>query len=480
MSLKGDLESIPLWEVFQLISSGKKNGKFQIDYKDNYGEIYFKDGRIVYAKTNTLEHIDAIVDILLWSKGTFTFIPDTNPPKLSINLDPLEILLTTDKNLDEYHYFANLILIPINPQNLSKEEETLINLFDGKKYVKDVIDETNLSKIKALNIIKDLLKNKKLIKINNDPNIFWFYIFWRTWNYLLEEYSKLGISERQFKTHFRKILDNHKSKLKNIFEDLVFPPTLSPLYFYQYLKEENGPTQEDVQKIYEDITTSEKINWNDIFNNLNEFSPSAVKQFVSECIDHLYSLGKTSIDKYLNNANVERYKLLIEEKQKDPFIYIGEKKFFEEEILSWYLDGTANISEILEYPIWGKERTILLLGTLLENGKIISLIEDKKLKIIYNFGKLWDKIKKEYKSKKFYQEIYEKISELLEESAQDTKYVLEKIVNDYSENWIYVYQKLKLTEESEVRVFVDSVLNIISETEDEKIKEIIKNFKLNS
>jgi biotin-(acetyl-CoA carboxylase) ligase len=93
---------------------------------------------------------------------------------------------------------------------------------------------------------------------------------------------------------------------------------------------------------------------------------------------------------------------------------------------------------------------------------------------------LWDKIKKEYKSKKFYQEIYEKISELLEESAQDTKYVLEKIVNDYSENWIYVYQKLKLTEESEVRVFVDSVLNIISETEDEKIKEIIKNFKLNS
>jgi len=106
-------------------------------------------------------------------------------------------------------------------------------------------------------------------------------------------------------------------------------------------------------------------------------------------------------------------------------------------------------------------------------GKIISLIEDKKLKIIYNFGKLWDKIKKEYKSKKFYQEIYEKISELLEESAQDTKYVLEKIVNDYSENWIYVYQKLKLTEESEVRVFVDSVLNIISETEDEKIKEII-------
>ncbi len=116
MSLKGDLESIPLLEVFQLISSGKKNGKFQIDYKDNHGEIYFKDGRIVYAKTNTLEHIDAIVDILLWSKGTFTFIPDTNPPKLSINLDPLEILLTTDKNLDEYHY----------------EEETLINLFDEK------------------------------------------------------------------------------------------------------------------------------------------------------------------------------------------------------------------------------------------------------------------------------------------------------------------------------------------------------------
>jgi hypothetical protein len=113
-----------------------------------------------------------------------------------------------------------------------------------------------------------------------------------------------------------------------------------------------------VQKIYEDITTSEKINWNDIFNNLNEFSPSAVKQFVSECIDHLYSLGKTSIDKYLNNANVERYKLLIEEKQKDPFIYIGEKKFFEEEILSWYLDGTANIYQKYLNILFGEKKEL--------------------------------------------------------------------------------------------------------------------------
>lgn len=275
-------------------------------------------------------------------------------------------------------------------------------------------------------------------------------------------------------------LDNNKSKLKTTFEELIFPPTVSPLYFYQYLKEENGPTEEDVQKIYEDMTTSEKINWNDIFNNLNEFSPSAVKQFVSEGIDHLYSLGKTSIDKNLNYANVERYKLLIEEKQENPFIYIGEKKFFEEEILSWYLDGTTTLTELLEYPIWGKERTILLLGTLLENGKIISLIEDKKLKIIYNFGKLWNKIEKEYKSTKIYQEIHKKISELLEESAQDTKYVVEKIINNYPENWIYVYKKLKLIEEREIRVFIDSVLNLISETEDEKVKEIIKNFRLNS
>ncbi len=68
------------------------------------------------------------------------------------------------------------------------------------------------------------------------------------------------MSERQLKKHFRKFLDNTKSKLKNIFEDLIFPPTVSPLYFYQHFKEENGPTEEDIQKIYEDMTISEKIN----------------------------------------------------------------------------------------------------------------------------------------------------------------------------------------------------------------------------
>lgn len=75
MGLKGDLGSIPLWEAFQLISSSKKDGKFQIEYKENKAEIYFKEGKIICAKTGSLENLEALKDIFLWSKGIFTFYP---------------------------------------------------------------------------------------------------------------------------------------------------------------------------------------------------------------------------------------------------------------------------------------------------------------------------------------------------------------------------------------------------------------------
>lgn len=480
MGLKGDLGSIPPWEAFQLISSSKKDGKFQIEYKENKAEIYFKEGKIIYAKTGSLENLEALKDIFLWSKGIFTFIQDFKSPKVSIEVNPLDILFYSDKYVDEHYYFGDFVLIPLTTHNLSKDEEIIINLLDGKNEVKDVIDEVSFSKIKALNTIKDLIKNKKVLRINDDPNLLWFYIFWRTWNYLLEEYKKLGSTEKYLKNNYKKFLDNNKSRVKNVFEEIVFPPEISPLYFYQHLKEENGPSMEDIEEVYEEMIISEKIDWTNIYKNIKEFSPSAIKEFVSESLSYLYSLENNPLNKIINIINTEEkeiYKRIIEEKKEGTHLYIGDKKLFEEEILSRYLDGNNSLKDLIDYPLWGEDKLTLLLGRLLKENKIISIQEDKKISLIYYFANLWDSIKNRFKNTPIYTELQNKISEFLANNIQDVKYIIDKIINDYPYNWSYIYQKLKMTTEGEVSFFLENILSIIHQKENADIEEFLKNFK---
>lgn len=477
MGLKGDLGSIPLWEAFQLISSSKKDGKFQVEYKENKAEIYFKEGKIVYAKTGSLENLEALKDVFLWSKGTFTFVQDVKPPKTTIEVNPLDILFSSDKYVDEHHYFGEFILIPLTNQKLSKDEEAIINLLNGKNEVKDVIDEVNFSKIEALNIIKNLIKNKKVLRINDDPNLLWFYIFWRTWNYLTEEYNKVGIGDKYLKNHYKKFLDNNKSRVKNVFEEIVFPPEVSPLYFYQHLKEENGPSVEDIEKVYEEMTISEKTDWINIYKNIKEFSSPAIKEFVSESLSYLYSLENTPLNKILNFEEKEKYKRIIEEKKENTHLYSGDKKLFEEIILSIYLDGNNSLRDLIDYPLWGEEKSILLLGKLVNDNKIISIHEDKKLSLIYYFQDLWNNIKSKYKNTPIYNELHNRISEFLNNNIQDVKYIIDKIINEYPPNWSYVYQKLKMTTEGEVSVFLENIFSIMHQKENEDIEELIKSFK---
>jgi len=82
MGLKGDISTMSMWEIFQLISISKKNGKLQLEYNENLAEVYFSEGKIVYAKSGKLEGIDALIDIFLWSKGNFNFLLEHQPTQI--------------------------------------------------------------------------------------------------------------------------------------------------------------------------------------------------------------------------------------------------------------------------------------------------------------------------------------------------------------------------------------------------------------
>ncbi len=74
MGLKGDLRSIPLWEILQTLSIGKKTGKLEINSEIKRAEIFFENGRIVNVRSGFIEGYDAILGLLFGIQETLSFI----------------------------------------------------------------------------------------------------------------------------------------------------------------------------------------------------------------------------------------------------------------------------------------------------------------------------------------------------------------------------------------------------------------------
>lgn len=478
MSLRGDLISLPLWEVLQLLSSGRKTGKFQIEDNGNKVEVFLKDGRIIYAKEGDLENLDALLDLALWRKGTFLFIPDEKPPISPLSLDPFEVLISSEKYIDFLNYLSDFILIPISIEGLSKEEENIVNLFDGKKDVGDVINEVGLSKIKTLEIIKDLMEKGKLIKIDDDQNLFWFYVFFRGWTYILEEFPKKGVSERSIKRSWRDFLNKSDSRVKSIFEELTFPEEISPLYFYRYMKEEYLPSEKEIKNVFENIISGEKVIWSNIYKNVKQFSSSSLENFSKDSLRFLFSLGKTSFDDIISKIKFSDISESINPILDKIFIYIGKKEFFEEQLFSWFLNGERSLGNVIENSIFDDVKTKLIFWKLIEDKKILSIDEDKKLKLLFEFWKLWKEVRRDYKKEKW-EEVYSRWKEFLEGNIQEIRYIFNKIILNLTPSWNYIYQNLYLTSEEELRGFLKNLLKSISIKEEGVLGEKIRDFKTN-
>ncbi|MCX7942270.1 MAG: DUF4388 domain-containing protein [Dictyoglomaceae bacterium] len=478
MSLRGDLLSLPLWEVLQLLSSGRKTGKFQVEDNGNIMEVFFKEGRIVYAKGGNLENLDALLDLALWSKGSFVFIPDEEAPTSPINLDPFEVLISSGKYIDLLDYLGDFLLIPINMEGLSEEEKNIVTFFDGKKSIRDVINEISFLKIKSLELINKLIEKKKLIRIDEDENLFWFYIFWRSWNYILEEFPKKGLSERNIKRNWKNFLDKSNTKVKSIFQEITFPEEVSRLYFYRYMKEEYIPSEEEVKEVFENMTAGEKVLWDNIYKNVKQFSASAIKDFSKVALRYLFSLGKTTLDNIIDASKSPEISDFITKALGNVFVYIGKKEYFEEQLFSWFLDGERSLEDVIEDFVFDDLKTRVISWKLIENRKIIAVEEDKKLQLIYRFWKLWKEVKKEYKGEKW-EVLYRKWERFLENNVQDIRYVFDKIILNLTPNWEYIYKNLSFVSEEEIRGFLKNLLASLSLKEDGVLGEKIRNFKMN-
>jgi hypothetical protein len=87
----------------QFIEIGRKTGCLYTVIDKPFGLIYFEQGRLTYAATQTRQGRDAVFEMLNLKKGHFHFVLDKTSQTKNVDLSTLEILMEWTKTVDEAH-----------------------------------------------------------------------------------------------------------------------------------------------------------------------------------------------------------------------------------------------------------------------------------------------------------------------------------------------------------------------------------------
>ncbi|MBD3225728.1 MAG: DUF4388 domain-containing protein, partial [Caldithrix sp.] len=95
---RGRLEEMNLPNLIRTLGRERSNGVLKITSQHNSGKIYFHDGDIDEAQVGFLKGEEAVVQMLYWKKGTFTFSNIDRERTNRITLSNIGLLLLGEKN----------------------------------------------------------------------------------------------------------------------------------------------------------------------------------------------------------------------------------------------------------------------------------------------------------------------------------------------------------------------------------------------
>ncbi|MCK4233978.1 DUF4388 domain-containing protein [candidate division WOR-3 bacterium] len=172
MALQGNLEDFDLTDVLQLIHLGKKNGALEIETLENRGEIYFENGKVIYAKTNEMIGEESIHYILRWTKGKFVFSPEKRAPEKRMNIPIQNLILDAAKQIDEWKRIEKIIPsvemivdfvedpnVSSEEINLSPDEWKILSLITGERSIRDVAQLAKLTEFNTAKIFYGLISS---------------------------------------------------------------------------------------------------------------------------------------------------------------------------------------------------------------------------------------------------------------------------------------------------------------------------------
>lgn len=111
MSLQGEIQTMPLPDLFQWLEVVHKTGTLSIDSNIAKQQFVFNNGEIATALSSNYHTLDSeqsvrviVKDTLQWENGRFAFADDLVPGEVAnvnLHLSPLQLVLDTYREMDE-------------------------------------------------------------------------------------------------------------------------------------------------------------------------------------------------------------------------------------------------------------------------------------------------------------------------------------------------------------------------------------------
>ncbi len=441
MSLSGDLKSLSLWEVFETLSFGRRSGRLELTNGSKKTEIYFEDGMITHIKAQNCEDEDAILGLNFWGDGYFAFYPDEKSPSNKLNLDPLHILVDVSKDIDLVEYLEDLIFLFVDTKNLTDEEKEIGSLFDGLGKTKDIILNSPYGESRTLRAITKLREEEKLLRIDENLNLFWAYTFWRYFLSTLEREE-----ERSFRKKWGEFLKDFSTYYVSLFEAL---------------------------------TKERKVVWYDIYPFVRDISQEEFFEIIKKVFSFLENYGKLGVNNVIDTAKIMFLDQELSPLMDKIFVSVNYSENIEENIVLWFFDGERSLSEIKEILPFGELRSLQIIKSLLDKKLILALGDNAKLDILNSFFIFWQRMLNRFEKEGLEDEFRKEWDNFIKNSTSEVKHFFSHLTFEKRQNFPYFYRNIAKYYEGDLRDFVKEAVENITEigkkySEDRKLEEYVK------
>jgi DNA-binding response OmpR family regulator len=175
----GSLVDIGLVDLVQTFEIGRKSGTIQIDGPRS-GVVYFREGNVIGAESGNATSESAFYRLLNSSEGTFEvrFRPVERPD--SIELSTQALLLEGIRRVDECGRMLEQLppaetVFELDPDGLTNQLSEipdhvngLLRLFDGKRTLKQVLEQADIDDLESLAVVSRLYSNGLVHQVGSD------------------------------------------------------------------------------------------------------------------------------------------------------------------------------------------------------------------------------------------------------------------------------------------------------------------------
>lgn len=167
-SFTGLLSEMGLVDLLSTIDLGRKSGVLDIEGPPGKGTIFFREGRVVDARTGRYSGANAVYRMLVWNEGRFEIRFGPCAVDDVVEMSTQGLLMEGMRRLDEWQRLQEQLppldsVYEVNTRELAArlgeipdEVNQILRLFDGERTLVEVVDESGFDDLSALATLSKL------------------------------------------------------------------------------------------------------------------------------------------------------------------------------------------------------------------------------------------------------------------------------------------------------------------------------------